>query len=199
MKPLLPLMVVPLMLILALSACRQESAQDITPLDMSAETLGHFCQMNLAEHPGPKAQVHLEGMPGMPLYFSQVRDGIAYTRMPEQSHPILAFYVNDMGAAGASWDDPGTGNWIAADQAWFVVGSPREGGMGAPETVPFSSREAAQDFAAAEGGEVLRLDAIPDDLVLAPAAAGLSPDGPDAADDEDYEERLRALSRPTGG
>lgn len=191
--------VFPLLLILGISACKQDVAQDITPLDMTAETLGHFCQMNLTEHPGPKAQVHLEGMPGMPLYFSQVRDGIAYTRMPEQSHPILALYVNDMGAKGATWDDPGPGNWILASEAWFVIGSQREGGMGAPETVPFHSQQAAQDFARTEGGEVLRLDAISDDTVLIPFDTELPVTGADDADDADYEERLRALSRPTGG
>ncbi|WP_409998019.1 nitrous oxide reductase accessory protein NosL, partial [Escherichia coli] len=25
---------------------------------MTEEALGHYCQMNLTEHPGPKAQVH---------------------------------------------------------------------------------------------------------------------------------------------
>lgn len=184
-----------LALCLSLAACKQEVAQDITPVELSAETLGHFCQMNLLEHPGPKAQVHLEGMPGTPLFFSQVRDAIAYGRLPEQSHPILAMQVNDMGAAGATWDDPGRGNWIDADDAFYVLGSAREGGMGAPEAVPFGTRDAAEAFAAREGGTVMRLGDIPDDLVLTPEETGPA----DAGDDADFEDRLRALSRPAEG
>lgn len=183
---------------LALAACRQEVAQDTTPREMNAETLGHYCQMNLLEHPGPKAQVHLEGMPGAPLFFSQVRDAIAYARAPEQMAPILAIYVNDMGAGGANWEEPGQGNWVDAETAFYVIGSAREGGMGAPETVPFASRKAADAFAMAEGGRVLTLAQISDDMVLAPVETG----GPDAvADDDDTEflGRLRALTRPAGG
>jgi copper chaperone NosL len=189
-----------LVLILNLAACKQETAQDVAPVALTAEAVGHFCQMDLLEHPGPKAQVHLEGLPGRPLYFSQVRDGIAYTRMPEQSYPILAFYVNDMGAAGASWDDPGARNWILADQAWFVLDSRREGGMGAPEMVPFREREAALAFAAREGGHVVRLHEISDDMVLAPVETGNDKPGNEDESDESYKERLRALSsRPAGG
>ncbi len=181
-----------LLLTLCLAGCKQEAAQDITPVEMTAETLGHFCQMNLLEHSGPKAQVHLKGMPGMPLYFSQVRDAIAYQRLPEQSSPILAIYVNDMGAPGASWDVPGTGNWIPAESAWYVLGSGREGGMGTPETVPFSSEDAAQAFARAEGGKVMRLTQIPDTAVLAPVDMEESTSSTQG-DDAEFDARLRAI------
>ncbi|WP_207101085.1 nitrous oxide reductase accessory protein NosL [Paracoccus shandongensis] len=189
MKPVLILA-----LCLSLAACKPEVAQDTTPVELTAETLGHFCQMNLLEHPGPKAQVHLEGMPGTPLFFSQVRDAIAYARLPEQSHPILAIQVNDMAVLGATWEVPGRGNWIDADDAFFVLGSAREGGMGAPEAVPFGTREAAEAFAAQEGGTVMRLSQIPDDLVLTPEETAPADTAPDA----DFENRLRALSRPEG-
>lgn len=182
-------------LCLGLAACKQDVAQDTTPVEMTAETLGHFCQMTLLDHPGPKAQVHLDGMPGNPLFFSQVRDAIAYRRLPEQSHPILAMQVNDMGAAGATWDDPGRGNWIDADHAFYVLGSAQEGGMGAPEAVPFGTRQAAETFAAQHGGTVMRLSEIPDDLVLTPEKTSPA----DGADDADFEDRLRALSRPDKG
>ena len=52
---------------------------------------------------------------------ARVRDVIAYTRAPEQVAPILAVYVNDMGAAGATWDQPGKGNWIAAEAAFLSL------------------------------------------------------------------------------
>ncbi|MNT87493.1 NosL [compost metagenome] len=100
-----------------------------------------------------------------------------------------------MGTAGATWDRPGDGNWIAAGKAFYVVGSARQGGMGAPEAVPFSSRERAEAFALAEGGRVLVLADVTDDMVLAPVEAHAD-HGPD---DEDYRDRLRTLSHPAGG
>nr|WP_298097167.1 nitrous oxide reductase accessory protein NosL [uncultured Shinella sp.] len=178
-----------------LSACKDEVAQSTTPQDMTPETLGHYCQMNLLEHPGPKAQIFLEGN-AAPLFFSQVRDAIAYMRGPEQVAPILAVYVNDMGKAGATWDRPGDGNWIVADKAFYVLGSARAGGMGAPEAVPFSSRERAEDFVRAEGGRVLTLADITNDMVLAPVDAGAN-QGND--DDADFDGRLRALPNKAGG
>ena len=180
--------------LLLLSACKEDVAQAIVPQEMTPETLGHYCQMNLLEHPGPKAQVFLEGN-AAPLFFSQVRDAIAYARGPEQIAPIVAVYVNDMGAAGATWDAPGKGNWIAADKAFYVVGSARRGGMGAPETVPFSSRERAAAFALAEGGRVLALADVTDAMVLTPVETGGRPD----TDDADYRDRLNALTPSTGG
>ena len=182
-----------LAILLPVSACTQEAVQNTAPQEMTAETLGHYCQMNLLEHPGPKAQVHMKGMPA-PLFFSQVRDAIAYARAPEQIAPILAIYVNDMGAPRATWEEPGDGNWIDAGKAFFVVGSTREGGMGAPETVPFASRADAEAFAKAEGGTVLKLVAITDDMVLTPVEHETAVD-----QDDDYEGRLRALPNAVGG
>lgn len=184
-----------LAILLPVSACTQEAVQNTAPQEMTAETLGHYCQMNLLEHPGPKAQVHMKGMPA-PLFFSQVRDAIAYARAPEQIAPILAVYVNDMGRAGATWDDPGDGNWVDAQTAFFVVGSGHEGGMGAPETVPFAARAEAEAFAKAEGGEVLTLSGITDEMVLTPVEQ--TPAGePDL--DDDYQGRIRALPNAAGG
>lgn len=178
--------------LISLVACKEEAVQDISPLPLTVEAVGHFCQMNLFEHEGPKAQAHLGGLPQMPLFFSQVRDVVAYVRLPEQTHEVLAVWVNDMGAQGASWSEPGITNWIAADTAHYVVGSRVVGGMGAPELVPFSDPAKASIFATLNGGKVMRLADIPDDAVLAPVALGGD------SDDADFEKRLRALSRPSG-
>ena len=177
---------------LALAACKQELAQDTTPLPLNADAVGHYCQMNLLEHAGPKAQAHLGGLPGAPIFFSQVRDVVAYLRMPEQSHEVVAVWVNDMGAEGASWDFPGAENWIDGQTAIYVVGADVTGGMGTPELVPFSDREAAEAFAALRGGAVMTLDEIPDAVVLAPVNLV------ENSDETGYEERLRALSHKMG-
>lgn len=180
-------------LFLVLAACQETPTATQAPVPLTAESVGHYCQMNLLEHPGPKAQVHLEGLPGAPLFFSQVRDAVAYARLPEQTHVIQAIYVNDMGAAGATWDSPGAGNWIKADTAYYVVGSGREGGMGAPELVPFAAAEAAQTFARIEGGQVLRLAEIPDEAVIAEDDSAADP-GAEA----EFAARIKALSNRNG-
>jgi copper chaperone NosL len=178
-------------LILLLAACREDVAAVPSPVEMTAQTLGYYCQMNVLEHPGPKAQVHLAGQPGAPLFFSQVRDAVAYQRMPEQSAEITAIYVNDMGVA-PSWDDPGTGNWVPLDQVQFVVGSDQTGGMGVAELVPFHDPAQAAAFVAAHGGVVMSLADIPDADVVPPTTDT-------GTDDQDYTDRLRKLDEKTGG
>lgn len=167
-----------------LAACKDDFAAVPSPVKMTQDALGHYCQMNLVEHPGPKAQVHLKGI-AAPLFFAQVRDAIAYQRMPEQSHAIAAIYVNDMSAA-LDWEAPGADNWIAASEAHFVIGSAKLGGMGAPETVPFADRDGAVAFAARHGGRVVGLSSISDMDVL-------NAEGPDASDESDFLDRLRRL------
>ncbi|GIL01292.1 MAG: NosL copper chaperone [Alphaproteobacteria bacterium] len=175
--------------VLALAACSEDAAAPPAPVAMTTEAVGYYCQMQLLEHPGPKAQAHLVGLP-QPLFFSQVRDVVAYQRMPEQSHAVNVVYVSDMGAPGASWEEPGAENWIAATEAHYVVGSDIAGGMGAPELIPFSRREAAETFAARHGGQVMALAEIPDAAVLAPVET----DGTATAEDEaDFQRRLEAL------
>lgn len=184
-----------LIALLALAACREETAEIPPPVEMTASAVGHYCQMDLLEHPGPKAQIHLKDV-SAPIFFAQVRDALAFQRMPEQSNIIAAIYVSDMDRA-ASWADPGATNWVAADAAWFVMGSQQAGGMGADEMVPFGSEAGAQAFAAKNGGKVLRMGDIPDSAVLAPAngsaPAATADDATDA--DADYLERLKAATK----
>lgn len=174
--------------LLALAACREEKAEVPAPVEMTAAATGFFCQMIVADHPGPKAQIHLQGLPA-PIFFSQVRDAVAYQRLPEQAYPITVIYVSDMGAA-PSWQDIGQGNWITARTAHYVVGSDATGGMGTAELVPFADPAAAAAFVAAHGGRILPFEQISDADVLAPVQIGPASD----ADDADYLERLRALS-----
>ena len=152
---------------LLLTAC-QESESAITPpaIAMTEEALGHYCQMDLSEHEGPKAQIHLAGH-DHPVWFSQVRDAIAFTRLPEETADVTAVYVSDMGKA-PSWADPGIDNWIDADKAHFVIESRSRGGMGTPEAVPFGDEQSAKNFVAENGGRIVGLADIPDDYVLGP-------------------------------
>ncbi len=115
---------------------------------------GVYCGMNITEHPGPKAQVFEKGRTD-PLWFTAVRDALAYSRLPGEAQSITALYVHDMGRA-TSWENPqDDGIWISAEGALYVVGSEKRGGMGMPEVVPFASQAAALDFAEQFGGTVV--------------------------------------------
>lgn len=159
-----------------LAACKEDAAQAPDPVTMTSDALSHFCMMQVDNHPGPKAQIHLKGLPD-PIFFAQMRDALAYVKGPERDADILAFYVSDM-AAATDWATPGIDNWIDAETAAFVVGADVTGGMGAPEIVPFADPADAQDFAVRNGGEVMTLSDIPAATVLAPVDIILNEEPP---------------------
>ena len=155
-----------------LGACDDEPASvKPEPVSMTAEALGYYCQMNILEHDGPVAQIHRAEFE-QPIWFSQVRDAIAYTRLPEETDSMTAFYVSDMSAAPAG-GRPDPIRWVDAKEASFVIGSDLAGGMGAPEAVPFLDADEAAAYVAVRGGEIVTLDEIPDAYVLAPVEIGL--------------------------
>lgn len=153
---------------LIIGGCSDQEAIIEAPssIAMTEEAVGHYCNMNILEHTGPKAQIHLKDIK-FPIWFSQVRDAVAYTRLPEETFEVAAIYVHDM-AKAVSWDRPGDDAWIDIKQAFFVINSHARGGMGAPETIPFGSNQDALEFASDNGGSVVRLADIPDDYVLGP-------------------------------
>ncbi len=149
-----------ILLLAVLAACDgAETAEAPPPQELTGDVIGAFCGMYVAEHPGPKGQVFL-GNKEEPLWFPSVRDTIAYLMLPEQQDEVVGVYVNDV-AQLEDWDKPDPGTWIAAADAWYVVGSDRTGGLGLPEIAPFSTLAAATDFAAAHGGTTMRLAEIP--------------------------------------
>lgn len=152
----------------AVAGCDRRSAERSRPLpsEVLAEATGYYCGMRLAEHEGPKGQVYLASR-SEPIWFSSVRDTIAFTRLPEEPREIAAIYVNDMGRA-RNWAQPEPGTWIDARKAWFVIDSDVRGGMGAPEAVPFSDPAAAEAFQAQHRGRVVQLADVPDSYVLGP-------------------------------
>ena len=151
--------------IVSLTGCGEDVAQSPpTPHALTPAAIGHYCGMNVLEHAGPKGQIILASRTD-PIWFSSARDAIAFTMLPEEPKDIRAIYVSDM-AKAPSWKDPGANNWIDARQALFVIRSRVKGGMGAPETVPFSRRVAAEKFAAENGGQVVTFADIPRHYVL---------------------------------
>ncbi|MBI5261866.1 MAG: nitrous oxide reductase accessory protein NosL [Bradyrhizobium sp.] len=151
--------------LIALAGCNERhSAVAPAPHRMTAEAIGHYCGMNVLEHPGPKGQIIAASLIE-PVWFSSARDALAFTMLPDEPKDIEAIYVSDM-AKAQSWDKPGADNWIEARKATFVIGSRIKGGMGANEAVPFSDRAAAEKFAADNGGQVVAFNQVPREYVL---------------------------------
>jgi copper chaperone NosL len=173
-----------LLIPLAFAGCRREAAQVPPPQKMTVDAIGHYCGMNLLEHPGPKGQIFAASLIE-PVWFSSVRDTLAFTMLPDEPKDIQAIYVSDMGKA-PSWGKPGADNWVEARKALFVIGSRLKGGMGGDEAVPFSDRGAAEKFITENGGRIVTFDQVPRDYVL--ASGGDKADAP-PNDDADGQRR----------
>jgi copper chaperone NosL len=165
--------------VLTLSGCKDERSETLPPAQkLIASAIGHYCGMNVLEHTGPKGQILLASR-SEPVWFSSARDAFSFTMLPEEPKDIRAIYVSDM-AKAPSWEEPGESNWVEARTAFFVIGSRMKGGMGADETVPFSEKPAAENFAVINGGRVVTFDEVPRDYVLSAGAAS-DPSAPDGS------------------
>jgi len=161
----LKLIVVLLALPPFLAGCGPEDvAEAPPPAPLTRDATGYYCNMTVVDHAGPKAQIHLAGKTA-PIWFSSVRDAVAFTKLPGEPKNIAAIYVQDAGKI-TDWKHPGDGAWIDAKSAYFVIGSAMKGGMGQPETVPFATAAAARAFAAKHGGDVVAWPDIPTGYVI---------------------------------
>ena len=142
----------------------EKTAETPPPHTLTSEAVGHYCGMDLMEHVGPKGQIILASQK-VPIWFSSARDAFSYTMLFEEAKDVRAIYVSDMGKA-PSWEHPGVDNWIEARGALFVIESRKQGGMSAPETVPFSDRADAEKFVAENGGRIVAFADVPQDYVL---------------------------------
>ncbi len=152
---------------LLLGACGegdgQRAAKAPLPRELTRDAIGYYCNMIVADHLGPKGQVLISGR-DQPLWFASARDTIVFTLLPGEPKNIAAVYVSDMGRA--SWDHPEADTWTDARKAWYVIGSNRVGGMGAPEAVPFAVKAEAESFASQYGGQAVAFADVPKDYVL---------------------------------
>ena len=149
-----------------LAGCNQDIADlpKPPPQEPTATSVAYFCSMGLLEHGGPKAQAFRVGK-SEPLWFSSVRDAVAFSMLPGEPKDTVAIYVNDM-AKVRNWDRPEAGAWVEAHDAWYAIGSDYDAGMGGKEAVPFSDENVARSFTAAHGGSIVRFDDIPEKYIL---------------------------------
>lgn len=167
--------------VLGLAGCgEQQSEAPPAPHVLTSDAVGHYCGMDLLEHTGPKGQIILASQ-SAPVWFSSARDAFSYTMLDEEAKDVRAVYVSDMGRA-PTWEKPGADNWIEAREALFVIESRKQGGMGAPETIPFSDRADAEKFVAENGGRIVAFAEVPQDYVLSSEPAGDGADTPQAHD-----------------
>jgi copper chaperone NosL len=152
--------------VLGLAACGEgtQVATLPTPREPGPDSVGYFCGMAVTEHPGPKGQVFLRGQ-SEPLWFTSVRDALAFTILPGEPRTVVALYVSDMGRS-TDGREPSPGAWVQARDAVFVAGGTAVGGMGAREVVPFADRAAAERFRQVNGGTIYRFGEVPANLVL---------------------------------
>ena len=154
---------IPLLLVFLLTACEKSQPVEVPPAQtLTREANGYYCLMTVVNHNGPKGQIILSDKK-QALWFTSVRDTIAFTLSPEEPKNIAAIYVNDM--TDANWDNPGADNWIDARKAWYVLESKLSGGMGAAEAVPFATKQGAESFRTKQGGKVYAFASIPEDYI----------------------------------
>lgn len=166
---------------LFVAGCSEQKSVELpAPHTLTTEAIGHYCGMGLKEHTGPKGQIILARQ-STPVWFSSARDAFAYTMLDEEAKDVRAVYVSDMGQA-PTWDNPGADNWIEARSALFVIESRMQGGMGAPETIPFSDRAAAEAFVEKNEGRIVAFTEVPQDYVLSSQTAFDEADGSAAHD-----------------
>jgi len=151
-----------LMALLTVSCSDKQSSIVPDAQELTRDAVGYFCGMTVLDHNGPKGQVFLTDRE-QPLWFTSVRDTIAFTRLPGEPKNIAAIYVTDIGRA--SWDQPEPGTWIDARKAFYVIGSDRVGGMQAPEVAPFGNRKDAEQFMQQHGGKIYTFDTLPRDSI----------------------------------
>jgi copper chaperone NosL len=160
---------------LAIAGCNDQKASEAPPPphELTQTAMGHYCGMNVLEHPGPKGQIILASRL-QPVWFSSARDTLSFTMLPEEAKDIRAIYVSDMGKA-ESWEEPGSANWVDARRASYVIGSRMKGGMGTDEAVPFSDKGAAEKFATENGGRIVAFTEVPKDYILGSATEAPQP------------------------
>lgn len=147
---------------LALTGCERDVSHDdrLTAVVPDGQTRCFYSGLLLNDVPGPKAQI----------WFADESAPRHYADTVKMFHVLLseyttgkprAAYVHDM--SDSDWyvvDSP----WIDAREAFYVEGAILIGPFG-PTLAPFSTRPAAEHFAAEHGGTVLGFDDVEANMV----------------------------------
>lgn len=141
-----------------LAACNKPVAP-VAPQEITSGTSCSLDGMTLADFPGPKGQIQY--VTGKPDYFCDTMEMFSIYLQPEQKKSITGIFTQDMG--NTPWEKP-QGHWIDAKQAFYVLGSKKNGSMG-PTLGSFAHQPDAEKFAKEFGGKVLHFDQVTPDMV----------------------------------
>lgn len=132
---------------------------------MTRDDIGYYCNMIVADHSGPKGQILLSNKEKA-IWFTSVRDAVAFTLLPEEPNNIAAFFVTTMDESDWEHPEKQNGNWIQAKSAWYVINSKRRGGMEQMEVIPFKQKRFASEFIQQYEGDIVSYIDIPKDYIL---------------------------------
>jgi copper chaperone NosL len=150
-----------LAILLAVTGCTQgEAAAPLHAVEVDRNTADAVDGMILLDYPGPKGQIIYAD--GKPDFFCDTVGMFAMFLKPEQQRQVRGLFVQDM--AQADWTHP-VGHWIDAKAAFYVTGSKARGAMGAT-LASFANEDAARDFAAKQGGKIVRFEQVTPDMVV---------------------------------
>lgn len=136
------------------AACGQRPVVEPVVADISPDASCALDGMLLAVHDGPKSQLlRADGRRG---YFCDTREIFGELLDPVRRRQVIGVWFQTLDAH--PWEAHADG-WAAPDSVVFVVGSRRMGAMG-PTLAPFVAMAAAEQFVAAHGGRILRLDDV---------------------------------------
>ncbi|HTN33789.1 MAG TPA: nitrous oxide reductase accessory protein NosL [Marinobacter sp.] len=145
--------------ILALSACsggEEVAIAKPAPVHIEQGDECHVCGMVITNFPGPKAEAFKERDQAV-RKFCSTREMFVWMLQPENRDRNHTLYVHDM--AQTEWDSPDDTALIDAREAFYVVGSDKNGAMG-PTLASFSAEADAHAFMSQHGGHVLRFDEV---------------------------------------
>ncbi|MFO7594180.1 MAG: nitrous oxide reductase accessory protein NosL [Pseudomonadota bacterium] len=155
-KRYLPFLLAWLVVLVAGCNNKASEARNLEPVAIEAGDECHVCGMIITRFPGPKGEAFVKHQ-DEPKMFCSTRDLFVWLLQPETEAVVEAIYVHDM--EKPAWETPGAEHLIPAESAWFVIGSSRQGAMGAT-LVSFAKRDAAETFAGEYGGKVLAFNDI---------------------------------------
>ncbi|WP_442488141.1 nitrous oxide reductase accessory protein NosL [Halomonas litopenaei] len=144
-------------LILLLIGCDDVTSDtDIGPAPIGKDDICHVCGMLIDAMPGPKGELALAGDSEV-TKFCSAAEMLVFLLQPENAERIAHAWVHDM--AHTDWERPGNDAFISAQDAWYVSGHSRPGGMGHP-LATFSTRSDAEAFQRDHGGIIERFDEL---------------------------------------